>query len=339
MARGQVSVLLPDGRRVSFEQGEVATIGRDERAAIPIPDERVSRHHATLHWASGSWVIDDSNSTNGIFLGTKRVRRVRVGKNTVIRLAANDGPILELTAASRGVSARAVALAVVFALAGAAAALVVALGGLPSTLSREAPASPTPPVSASVTPRALGIPAVAAIGRLGVVYIETRTASGSGAYLGNDRVLTAAHVIADQSGGIDVYFSGRLVGAAVLLSRDTAVDLALLRVAGLERAGARALSWGDSRSLATGDQIVVLGYPSVVGLTVTAGIVSGAKRLGSSDLVQTDAAVNHGNSGGPMLNDRGELVAIADFIISNTVGLNFGIATSTARLFFDRATR
>jgi S1-C subfamily serine protease len=146
-------------------------------------------------------------------------------------------------------------------------------------------------------------------------------------------------VIADLSGGVDVYFSGRLVGSALIVSRDTAVDLAVLRVTGLERAGARALSWGDSTTLASGDQIVVLGYPSIVGLTVTAGIVSGVKRLGSSDLVQTDAAVNHGNSGGPMLNDRGELVAIADFIISNAVGLNFGIATSTARPFFDRASR
>jgi len=110
-------------------------------------------------------------------------------------------------------------------------------------------------------------------------------------------------------------------------------DLALVTVSGLDRAGAVPLRWGRVEDLRLGAQLTVVGYPSVVGLTVTQGIFSGMKRVASTDLVQTDAAVNPGNSGGPVLTSLGELVAIAVFTIRGTTGLNFGVAATTARAF------
>jgi Trypsin-like peptidase domain len=76
-----------------------------------------------------------------------------------------------------------------------------------------------------------------------------------------------------------------------------------------------------------------VGFPGAVGLTATQGIFSGLKRDGGTDYVQTDAAVNPGNSGGPLVNGAGELVGIAVFKIRDAQGLNFAVASSTARLF------
>jgi len=195
----------------------------------------------------------------------------------------------------------------------------------------------TPAPTATPEPR-LTTTEIAAIGRSGTVMVEHSRGHGSGAYLGQDRVLTADHVIAGAS-GLQVTFAGSVVGPAQVLRRDATNDLALLSVPGLEGAGARALGWGDSSTLQPGDQIVVIGYPGSVGLTVTNGIVSGLKRMNGIDLVQTDAAVNQGNSGGPLLNGKAELVGIADFKITAAQGLNFAVASKVARPFVEGSSR
>ncbi|MBM4393159.1 MAG: trypsin-like peptidase domain-containing protein [Deltaproteobacteria bacterium] len=132
------------------------------------------------------------------------------------------------------------------------------------------------------------------------MLIERPRGAGTGIYVGNDRVLTAEHVVAGTT-SLRVSFAGSVVGSGQVVKRDVPADLALLLVPGLDRAGARALRWGDSSALQPGDPLVVVGYPLGVGLTVTTGIVSGLKRLAAVALVQTDAAVNPGNSGGPLL--------------------------------------
>jgi S1-C subfamily serine protease len=183
--------------------------------------------------------------------------------------------------------------------------------------------------------------------------------SGSGAYLGNGNILTAAHVVFPVTGHhcwpgsfdpfllrpveiLSSYATTRIrdssgatsIGTVSMI--DFEADLALVTVSNLR--GIPALDWGDSRQLRIGDAILAIGYP-VTGATVTKGIVSALqtvpRRADSTrtiDLVQTDAAVNHGNSGGPLLNDKGELVGIVDFRIEGgNYGLNFAVASSTAR--------
>ncbi len=88
---------------------------------------------------------------------------------------------------------------------------------------------------------------------------------------------------------------------------------------------------GRLSELALGDAVIAVGYP-VTGITVTKGIVSGFTHTLRTDLIQTDAAVNPGNSGGPLLNERGELVGIVDFRVEGgNYGLNFAVATTADR--------
>jgi S1-C subfamily serine protease len=184
---------------------------------------------------------------------------------------------------------------------------------------------------------------------------------GSGAYIGDHIVLTAAHVISaghdcrthPDDGTFDpATIDGQhwmIVGSPKIMVRgstasdpllnqvfldahvltiDEEKDLALLYVPEMI-APSHELKWGDSKSLRVGDRLVAIGYPAT-GLTVTSGIVSALKCDGVIDLIQTDAALNPGNSGGPLLNDKGELIGIVDFRVAG-YGLNFAIASSTAR--------
>jgi S1-C subfamily serine protease len=180
-------------------------------------------------------------------------------------------------------------------------------------------------------------PQIAAIGRDVTVLIEVSDANGSGVYLGNGLVLSAAHVVLG-SGTPTISFREKKVAPAKIVSVDAADDLALLEVSGLDEAGAQGVRWGDATLLRAGDPLFVFGYP-ITGFTTTSGIVSGLKSLGKTTYVQTDAAVNHGNSGGPFLNQYGQLVAIADFIVTNSTGLNFGVSSSTAKPFSDAPKR
>ncbi len=124
---------------------------------------------------------------------------------------------------------------------------------------------------------------------------------------------------------------------AELIGTDPATDLALLKV---EPKGFKltALTWGDSDKLRVGDWVVAIGNPFGLGGTVTAGIVSARSRdIGAGnydDFIQTDASINRGNSGGPLVNLAGEVVGINTAIYSQTggsVGIGFAIPATMAR--------
>ncbi len=144
----------------------------------------------------------------------------------------------------------------------------------------------------------------------------------------------AAHVIGGR-GPFSIFFRDRLIGSGRVDRVDLTDDLATLNVVGLDAAGSLPLTWGDVTLLRLGEPIVVAGYPSDVGFTVTQGVFSGLKRSAGTEYVQTDAAINHGNSGGPLVNSAGELVGIADLILLNTQGIFFAVAASTARPFVE----
>jgi S1-C subfamily serine protease len=163
---------------------------------------------------------------------------------------------------------------------------------------------------------------------------------GSGVIVREDGyVLTNFHVVAQAE---DIFLSlwdGRVVPARVI-GGDADTDLAVLKIDGTHFPAAR---FGSDDALAVGDVVLAIGNPLGMGNTVTMGIVSatGRNRLNLSrfeDFIQTDAAINEGNSGGALVNAQGELVGIntATARASQAQGISFAIPASAARHVLDQ---
>jgi S1-C subfamily serine protease len=163
---------------------------------------------------------------------------------------------------------------------------------------------------------------------------------GSGVLISDSgQVMTAGHVVQTADSVVVRFMSGEKIPARVVSSVPGA-DLALLQ---LERkpAVAQVARLGDSDRVEVGDQVFVVGAPFGISHTLTVGHVS-ARRLENSalggmartELLQTDAAINQGNSGGPMFNVNGEVVGIVSYILSHGggfQGLGFVITSNMAR--------
>jgi serine protease Do len=144
-------------------------------------------------------------------------------------------------------------------------------------------------------------------------------------------IVTNNHVI-DGADEITANFSDGTKLPATLVGHDDKTDLALLRVKPLKPL--TAVKFGDSATMRVGDWVMAIGNPFGLGGTVTVGIVSARNRDINSgpydDFIQTDAAINRGNSGGPLFNKEGEVIGINTAIISPTggsIGLGFAIPT------------
>lgn len=164
---------------------------------------------------------------------------------------------------------------------------------------------------------------------------------GSGVIVDTDgHILTNYHVIQDAA-SIQVRLSdGRIIARAEVLGFDVLTDLAVLKISAQ---GLIAAPWGDSDELEPGDWVLAIGNPFGLDRTVTSGIVSAKGRRGVAaytpyqDFLQTDAAVNPGSSGGPLVNIRGELVGINTAIIGQSYqGVSFAIPSAIARDVFQR---
>ncbi|HUP74937.1 MAG TPA: trypsin-like peptidase domain-containing protein [Acidimicrobiales bacterium] len=164
------------------------------------------------------------------------------------------------------------------------------------------------------------------------------TGAGSGVIISSDGlVLTNAHVV-ESATNLSVRLSDGSKYAATVVGSDTSSDIALLQLEGASNLPAAAL--GSSDALQVGDGVVAIGNALDLdgSLTVTSGIVSAKERsLTSSDnsvlghLIQTDAAINSGNSGGPLLNMAGEVVGINTAIIQDSQNLGFSIAIDSVK--------
>ncbi|RZJ27697.1 MAG: PDZ domain-containing protein [Brevundimonas sp.] len=154
------------------------------------------------------------------------------------------------------------------------------------------------------------------------------TASGSGAIIDAAQgiVVTNNHVVeGGQKFTVDLT-DGRIFDA-VLIGADKATDIAVLQIT---VPGLAQIEVANSDSLRTGDLAFAVGYPLGLDQTLTMGVISGLGRSGMGDriedYIQTDAAVNSGNSGGPLLDSRGRLIGINTSILSGGGGGNDGIA-------------
>jgi len=168
----------------------------------------------------------------------------------------------------------------------------------------------------------------------GVVGVERGRGGGSGVVLSGDGcVLTNAHV-AEGRGPLRVRLPGGEAARAELVGADARTDLAVVRAAG---AGLRPLPVGEERRLRVGELVVVIGNPLGFERSVSVGVVSALHRTlpgpggqALDGLVQTDAAVNPGNSGGPLLDAGGTVVGIATAMIPRASGLGFAVPSPTA---------
>jgi serine protease Do len=167
---------------------------------------------------------------------------------------------------------------------------------------------------------------------------QVQHALGSGVIVRADgHILTNHHVI-DGAEDIKVDLNSRSTYSAKLVGSDAASDLAVLKISA---SGLPLLQLGDSDRVRVGDVCLAVGNPLGVGESVTAGIISAKGRStdnvgGGSfqDFLQTDAPINQGNSGGALVNTRGELIGINSQILSSNggnIGIGFAIPSNMAR--------
>jgi len=153
-------------------------------------------------------------------------------------------------------------------------------------------------------------------------------------------VVTNNHVISDAD-EINVILNDGTKLKATLVGKDTKSDLALLRVHSDKPI--KAVKFGDSDKLRLGEWVIAIGNPFSLGGSVTAGIVSARNRDINSgpydNYIQTDAAINRGNSGGPLFNLNGEVVGVNTAIISpsgGSIGIGFAVPSNSAVAVIDQ---
>jgi len=167
-------------------------------------------------------------------------------------------------------------------------------------------------------------------------------AAGSGFIISADGyIVTNNHVIAaDQRNPaqeISVTLFDGTEYAATLVGRDSQSDLAVLKIT--PKKPLAHVDFGDSTRVRAGDWVIAIGNPFGLGGTVTAGIVSSPHRTGGTgrafdEFIQTDAAINSGNSGGPMFDMAGNVIGINDWIVSQSggnIGIGFAIPAEVAK--------
>lgn len=204
------------------------------------------------------------------------------------------------------------------------------------------------------------IPYVAKIAAPSVVGIKTNTiqagyygdsivaqGQGSGVIVSSDgMIITNFHVICENNrlvDGVEIILSdGRAISDGVrLIGFDENLDVAVLQIQATQLTP---IEWGDSDQLEVGDHVLALGNPYGLAKTVTEGIISAKERfvfndvgVATQEFLQTDAAVNPGNSGGALVDDHGRLVGINTAIYGQQYqGISFALPVNRVREVYQR---
>jgi serine protease Do len=215
------------------------------------------------------------------------------------------------------------------AAAAALAALALVTLWLLSGRNSESPLlSAFEPAGREVGAQELSARQIAALAAPATVSLRCGATLGSGFFVAAERLITNAHVLCDDDELVIVGTGGSEL-RGVVESRDDWLDVALVRVAG---ASATPLPLGDASSLEQGETVYFYGSPRGLDLTLSQGIVSHPSRvLHGITYVQIDANVNPGNSGGPLITDKGEVVGVVTMVVGEGSGL--GLAVPVNYLF------
>ena len=162
-----------------------------------------------------------------------------------------------------------------------------------------------------------------------VVTVKTSAAQGTGFLItSNGYIVTNANVLADANGNlasnIRVVTNNQNTINAQFIGYDGNMDVALLKISG----NYQALTLGNSSKVQIGDKVIAIGDPLGLQFSVSEGIVSAIDRQGSNglnDYIQTDASLNPGNSGGPLIDKNGQVIGINNFKISGGENLGFAL--------------
>jgi serine protease Do len=169
---------------------------------------------------------------------------------------------------------------------------------------------------------------------------------GSGFIIDPVGLIVTNNHIADGAAEINVTMHDNTVLPATVVGQDDLTDLAVLKVR--SETPLAAVKWGDSDGLQIGQPIIVVGNPFGIGISVSTGVISGLDRdmreSPYDDYIQTDAALNHGNSGGPMFDVKGQLVGINSALFSpspagGSVGIGFAIPSNVAKFVVSQLIR
>ena len=165
-----------------------------------------------------------------------------------------------------------------------------------------------------------------------VVTISTNAGQGTGFIISDEGyIVTNAHVLADEFGRLASIIQARTYEQKIInaefIGYDGNFDVALLKISG----DYDSLRLGNSNNNQIGEKVIAIGNPLGLQFSVTEGIISGIHRRGINGIeayVQTDAALNPGNSGGPLINKQGKVIGINNFKISGGENLGFALESN-----------
>jgi len=240
--------------------------------------------------------------------------------------------------------------------AGAGAVAYSTFGTQSKTVVRQVPVSASEP-AAQTTPLTVG--QVYRDAYRGVVEItvtsqsqsnpfgqqQSQTAQGSGFVIDDSgHIVTNDHVV-DSAKTVSVQFWNGASYKASVVGTDPSTDLGVIKVEGAPQSILHPLQFGNSNAVQVGDTAIAIGSPFGLEETVTSGIVSALHRqmeapnnFTINDSIQTDAAINHGNSGGPLLNINGDVIGVNSQIRSDSGGsdgVGFAIPSNTVKSIAD----
>jgi S1-C subfamily serine protease len=261
-----------------------------------------------------------------------------VDENEPAGRAGTEGAATPQTRRGRRGVLGSVLLGLVAGLAGAALVLVVDRAGddesAPAPTSAATGATATTPVGGR-SPSWVGVAQAArrsAVSLTVTTVVDVPAPPGAGFVLDTDgSIVTCAHVVSDAT-AITVRLADGTSAKGTLVGADTTTDLAIVHVE-VPSARLHPLPLGSAGSVAVGQPVLAVGDPFGFEGSASAGIVSGLEREIESpsgwtitDAIQTDAALNHGNSGGPLLDVSGRVIGVSAQIASSGVDANVGVA-------------
>lgn len=163
-----------------------------------------------------------------------------------------------------------------------------------------------------------------------VFVVTSGNALGSGFAVGENCIVTNAHVLGNLNSINLKNYSGESY-TAYLVGYDKEKDIAVLGVKG---AKFTPLIIADPKALNTGDDVYAIGAPKSMAYTLTKGVISAKERkIGLYTYIQTDAAINEGNSGGPLINDEGNVLGMNTLKMSNSEGIGLAIPMAEVSAF------